>query len=130
MLCVVGITSTTPQPANPGAGSAQPWVSTLVRATFEHSGPSSVRTLHARVVAALEAKFPGCGGYLDDAHEDIPAFTAFPREVWRQIGPTTRYPNKRSGVGPTWPTIRPPAMGQDNTSAATLPIEAIFPNWK
>ena len=37
------------------------------------------------MVGALEAKLPKAAKHLDDAREDILAFTAFPREVWRQI---------------------------------------------
>jgi putative transposase len=56
----------------------------LVRTIFEQpdpprSGPS------AQVVAALEAKLPQAAAHLDQAREDSLAFTAFPREVWRQI---------------------------------------------
>ena len=65
--------------------SAQPWVATLVRTTFEQPDAASVRAQHAQVVAALEAKFPAAAAHLDDAREDILAFTAFPREVWRQV---------------------------------------------
>jgi transposase-like protein len=65
--------------------SAQPWVPALVRTIFEQPGPASVRARHAQVVAALAAKFPAAAAHLDDAREDILAFTAFPREVWRQI---------------------------------------------
>jgi putative transposase len=65
--------------------TAQPWVSTLVRTIFEQPDPASVRAQHAQVVAALEAKLPAAAAHLDDAREDILAFTAFPREVWRQI---------------------------------------------
>jgi putative transposase len=65
--------------------SAQPWVSTLVRTIFEQPDAASVRTQHAQVVTALEAKFPQAAAHLDEAREDILAFTAFPREVWRQI---------------------------------------------
>jgi putative transposase len=65
--------------------SAQPWVSTLVRTIFEQPDPASVRARHAQVTAALEAKFPAAAAHLDDAREDILAFAAFPREVWRQI---------------------------------------------
>ena len=65
--------------------SAQPWVSTLVRTIFEQPDPASVRAQHAQAVAALEAKLPAAAAHLDDAREDILAFTAFPREVWRQI---------------------------------------------
>ena len=65
--------------------TAQPWVSTLVRTIFEQPDPASVRAQHAQVVAALEAKLPQAAAHLDEAREDILAFTAFPREVWRQI---------------------------------------------
>ena len=65
--------------------SAQPWVSTLVRTIFEQPDAASVRAQHAQVVTALEAKFPAAAGHLDDARDDILAFTAFPREIWRQV---------------------------------------------
>jgi transposase-like protein len=65
--------------------SAQPWVSTLVRTIFEQPDAASVRAQHHQVVTALEAKFPAAAEHLDDAREDILAFTAFPREIWRQV---------------------------------------------
>jgi putative transposase len=65
--------------------SAQPWVSTLVRTIFEQPDAASVRAQHHHVVSALEAKFPAAAAHLDDARDDILAFTAFPREIWRQV---------------------------------------------
>lgn len=65
--------------------TAQPWVSTLVRTIFEQPDAASVRAQHAQVVQALEAKLPQAAAHLDEARDDILAFTAFPREVWRQI---------------------------------------------
>jgi putative transposase len=65
--------------------SAQPWVSTLVRTIFEQPDAASVRAQHAHVVAALEARLPAAAAHLDTARDDILAFTAFPREIWRQI---------------------------------------------
>jgi putative transposase len=65
--------------------TAQPWVSTLVRTIFEQPDAASVRAQHGQVVQALEAKLPAAAAHLDDARDDILAFTAFPREVWRQI---------------------------------------------
>ena len=53
----------------------------------------SVCTQHAQVVAVLEAKCPAAAAHLDDAREDIlafTAFTAFPCEVWRRIWSNTR----------------------------------------
>jgi putative transposase len=67
------------------AKSAQPWVATLVRTIFEQPDAGSVRAQHAQVVSALEAKFPAAAAHLDEAREDILAFAAFPREIWRQI---------------------------------------------
>ena len=58
--------------------TAQPWVSTLVRTIFEQPDPVSVRAQHGQVVAALEAKLPAAAAHLDDAREDILAFTALP----------------------------------------------------
>jgi putative transposase len=65
--------------------SAQPWVATLVRTIFEQPDAASVRAQHAQVVTALEAKFPAAAAHLDEARDDILAFTSFPREIWRQI---------------------------------------------
>jgi transposase-like protein len=65
--------------------TAQPWVSTLVRTIFEQPDAASVRAQHAQVVQALEAKLPAAAAHLDAARDDILAFTAFPREIWRQI---------------------------------------------
>ena len=65
--------------------SAQPWVSTLVRTISGQPDAASVRAQHAQVLTALEAKFPAAAAHLDDAREDILAFTAFPREIWRQV---------------------------------------------
>jgi putative transposase len=65
--------------------SAQPWVSTLVRTIFEQPDAASVKSQHAAVVRALEAKLPQAAAHLDEARDDILAFAAFPREVWRQV---------------------------------------------
>jgi putative transposase len=65
--------------------SAQPWVSTLVRTIFEQPDAKSVRAQHAQVVQALEVKLPAAAAHLDEARDDILAFTAFPREIWRQV---------------------------------------------
>jgi putative transposase len=65
--------------------TAQPWVSTLVRTIFEQPDAASVHTQHAQVTGALQAKLPAAAAHLDEARDDILAFTAFPREIWRQI---------------------------------------------
>jgi transposase-like protein len=65
--------------------SAQPWVATMVRTIFDQPDAASVRARYARVVEAIEAKFPDAATHLDDAQDDLLAFAAFPHGLWRQI---------------------------------------------
>jgi transposase-like protein len=64
--------------------SAQPWVATLLRTVFEQPDTDAVQAQMAHVLNALEAKFPKAAAHLDAAQHDLLAFTAFPREIWRQ----------------------------------------------
>jgi hypothetical protein len=45
----------------------------------------SARDQFARVVEAIEARFPDAARHLDDARDDVLAFAVFPSEIWRQI---------------------------------------------
>jgi len=65
--------------------SAQPWVATMVRTIFDQPDAASVRDQYSRVVEAIEAKFRDAATHLDDAREDLLAFSVFPHEIWRQI---------------------------------------------
>ena len=65
--------------------TAQPWVLTLLRTVFDQPDPEEVRAQFDRVVDTLEAKFPRAAAHLADAGDDLLAFTAFPREAWRQV---------------------------------------------
>jgi transposase-like protein len=65
--------------------SAQPWVATLVRTVFDQPDADAVHAQYTRVVTTIEAKFPDAATHLDEARGDLLAFTAFPREIWRQI---------------------------------------------
>ncbi|MFB9477717.1 IS256 family transposase [Nonomuraea salmonea] len=65
--------------------NAQPWVSTMLRTVFEQPDAASVRAQHRQVVQALEGKYPKAAEHLDEAREDILAFAAYPKTVWRQI---------------------------------------------
>ena len=65
--------------------SAQPWVLTLLRTIFDQPDAAEVHAQFQRVVDALAAKFPAAAEHLDAARADLLAFTAFPRELWRQI---------------------------------------------
>lgn len=70
--------------------SAQPWVATMVRTIFDQPDAASVQAQYARVVEAIEARFPDAAAHLDQARADLLAFTTFPHELWRQIWSSTR----------------------------------------
>lgn len=65
--------------------AAQPWVATMVRTVFDQPDAAEVHAQFARVVDAIEVKYPDAATCLDEAREDLLAFTAFPHEIWRQV---------------------------------------------
>jgi putative transposase len=65
--------------------ASQPWVATLVRTIFDQPDTVEVAAQFDRVVAALEGKLPAVAAHLSDARDDLLAFTAVPREIWRQV---------------------------------------------
>jgi len=65
--------------------ASQGLVATLVRTIFEQPDATQVHAQHARVVEQLTDRFPDATELLVDAAGDLLAFTAFPREHWRQI---------------------------------------------
>ena len=64
---------------------AQPWVATMIRTIYRQPSPREVHAQHQRVVAQLEERFPEVAGRLEEAGEDILAFTAFPVAHWKQV---------------------------------------------
>jgi len=67
------------------AKSSQPWVATLVRTIFDQPDTAEVHAQFDRVVTALEGKLPAAAEHLAAARDDLLAFTAVPREIWRQV---------------------------------------------
>ena len=65
--------------------SAQGLVATLVRTTFAQPDAASTLAQHTRIVEQLQDRFPAAAELLADAAGDLLAFTAFPKEHWRQI---------------------------------------------
>ncbi|WP_089303544.1 IS256 family transposase [Haloechinothrix alba] len=65
--------------------ASQPWVATLVRTIFDQPDADQVHAQCDRVIAALEDKLPAAAEHLARAREDLLAFTALPRSVWRQV---------------------------------------------
>ncbi|RNC64024.1 MAG: IS256 family transposase [Desulfuromonadales bacterium] len=60
-------------------------VASYVRTIFMQADAESVREQHARTVEQLRTRFPKAAAMLADVAEELLAFTAFPKEHWRQI---------------------------------------------
>jgi transposase-like protein len=65
--------------------SAQSFVATMVRTIFAQPDAQTVHEQHRRIIDQLEQRFPEAARLLDDATPDLLAFTAFPKEHWRQL---------------------------------------------
>jgi putative transposase len=65
--------------------SAQGLVATLVRSIFAQPDAASTWAQHARVIEQLTERFPQAAELLADAAGELLAFTAFPKEHWRQV---------------------------------------------
>src|SRR5512133_1681932 len=65
--------------------SSWPWVRALLHSVYDQPDAASVHAQLDRVLDALTDKLPGVAEHLDAARADILAFTAFPKEIWRQI---------------------------------------------
>jgi transposase-like protein len=61
------------------------WVKALLHSIFDQPDAEAVHAQFDRVLDALDDKLPAVAAHLDAARADVLAFTAFPKEVWRQI---------------------------------------------
>ncbi len=64
---------------------AQQAVATLVRTIYQQLSAHEVRTQHQLVVTQLAERFPQVAELLEEAREEILAFTSFPHSHWKQI---------------------------------------------
>ena len=65
--------------------NAWTWVRALLHSVYEQPDTESVHAQFDHVLAALADKLPKVAEHLEVARADVLAFTAFPKEVWRQI---------------------------------------------
>lgn len=78
--------STTPK-------SSWPWDKALPHSVYDQPDAEAVHDQFDRIVKSLREKLPTVAAYLEDAREDILAFTVFPQACWRQIW--SNNPNER-----------------------------------
>jgi transposase-like protein len=69
------------------------WVKALLHSIYDQPDAEAVHAQFDRVVDALAEKLPAVADHLEQARADILAFTAFPKEIWRQIW--SNNPNER-----------------------------------
>src|SRR5215212_9860568 len=62
-----------------------PWVRALLHSVYDQPDAASVQAQFDRILDALAEKLPKVAAHLDAARADVLAFTAFPKEIWRQI---------------------------------------------
>jgi transposase-like protein len=62
-----------------------PWVRALLHSVYDQPDAASVHAQFDRVIEALTDKLPKVAEHLEAAREDVLAFTAFPKELWRQV---------------------------------------------
>jgi putative transposase len=74
----LNLMSTTPK-------ASWPWVKTLLHSVYDQPDAKSVHEQFDRVLDALADKLPAVVDHLEAARADVLAFTAFPKEIWRQI---------------------------------------------
>ncbi|WP_033293625.1 IS256 family transposase [Amycolatopsis jejuensis] len=65
--------------------SSWPWVRTLLHSVFDQADAESVAAQYDRMLDTLSGKLPRVADHLDTARPDLLAFTAFPKQIWRQI---------------------------------------------
>ena len=69
------------------------WVKALLHSVYDQPDTDAVHAQFDRIIDALTGKLPAVAAHLEQARPDILAFTAFPREVWRQVW--SNNPNER-----------------------------------
>ncbi len=65
--------------------SSWPWVRALLHSVYDQPDAVSVHAQFDRVLDTLTEKLPRVAAHLADARPDVLAFTAFPKELWRQV---------------------------------------------
>jgi transposase-like protein len=73
--------------------SAWPAVKTMLHSVYDQPDATAVHAQYDKLLDSMTDKLPTVAEHLDTARADILAFTAFPKEIWRQIW--SNNPNER-----------------------------------
>jgi transposase-like protein len=61
------------------------WVKAMLHSVYDQPDAAAVHAQFDRLLDAISEKLPTVAEHLDAARADILAFTAFPKDIWRQI---------------------------------------------
>jgi transposase-like protein len=61
------------------------WVKAMLHSVYDQPDADAVHAQFDRLLDAISEKLPTVAEHLDAARADILAFTAFPKDIWRQI---------------------------------------------
>ena len=61
------------------------WVKALLHSVYDQPDAQAVHAQFDRIIESLAEKLPTVAEHLENARADLLAFTAFPKEIWRQI---------------------------------------------
>lgn len=70
-----------PRPDRPPSGRGQG----LLQSVYDQADTDAVHALFDRVIDSLADNLPAVAAHLETAGCDLPAFTAFPKEMWPQM---------------------------------------------
>ncbi len=73
--------------------SAWPAVKTMLHSVYDQPDAKAVHAQFDKLLDSVADKLPAVAEHLDAARADVLAFTAFPKEIWRQIW--SNNPNER-----------------------------------
>jgi len=65
--------------------SAWPAVKTMLHSVYDQPDAEAVHAQFDKLLDSMTEKLPAVAEHLDAARADVLAFTAFPKELWRQI---------------------------------------------
>jgi putative transposase len=65
--------------------SAWPAVKTMLHPVYDQPDADAVHAQYDKLLDQVTARLPAVGEHLDAARADVLAFTAFPKELWRQV---------------------------------------------
>lgn len=96
-------------------------VKAMLHSVFDQIDATAVHTQYDKLLDQTEHTLPDVHAHLDDARDEVLAFTAFPRDVWRQIWFNPNEHLAAKSAAPTSSASSPTAPRSSGSSAPSWP---------